>query len=86
MDACGRGVFALFNVKLIALHVEAPYPFLTYMRTRISVLSECNSVAHMLDNVMYWRVTHSTPYDASKVRRIFTRRGVKMCTWISTGC
>lgn len=56
MDAwCGRAVFALFNMKLIALHVEAPYPFLTgaYMRTRISALSECNSVAHMLDNVMY---------------------------------
>lgn len=55
MDACGRGVFALFSMKLIALHVEAPYPFLTgtYMRTRISVLSECNSIPHMLDNDMY---------------------------------
>lgn len=67
MGVCGRGVLALFSMKLVTLGAETLFLTDTYVFTRIYlyVLSSEYNISHM--SMLGIDASYSTPYDISEV-------------------
>lgn len=63
MGICGRGVLALFSMKLVTLRAETPFLTDTYIPTYLSI-KRVQYIAHAM---LCIDASYSTPYDISEV-------------------